>query len=94
MSEPTFRPPPPTRDPLRWAIIIAVCAGIIGWGLLNYALIPDRPRTWDFGALPDVPAESVYSTSQPAPAPTAPRQFPPLPEASTSKPVTWPGPGA
>ncbi len=66
-----------------WAILILLAAAIVGWGLANYFLVPDVPRQWDFGALRDVPAQSIYSTSRPAAPPVAPRQMPALPEANT-----------
>ena len=49
-----------------WLIIIVLCAAIVGWGLVNYKLISDAPRQWDFGLLPQVPGQSIYSSSQPA----------------------------
>jgi hypothetical protein len=64
-----------------WAILVLVCLAIVAWGLVNYALIPDRARQWDAGVLPDVPSQSIYSTARPdARAPAAP-QMAPLPEA-------------
>ena len=64
-----------------WAIVAAVCAAIVLWGLLNYRLVGDRPRAWDFGVFPDAPGESVYSTVRPPAARNVPRQTPILPEA-------------
>ncbi|MBE3070153.1 MAG: hypothetical protein IMZ66_07935 [Planctomycetes bacterium] len=69
-----------TGNRLAWAIIIAFAAAIVVWGLLNYVLIPDAPRRWDFGQLPDTPGESVYSAAPPPPA-GPPPQIPTLPEA-------------
>ena len=69
-----------------WMLIILLCVVIVVWGILNYLLIPDTPRRWDNGALRDVPAESVYSTSEPAPGATPARQIAPLPEAKPLKP--------
>ena len=65
-----------------WAILIALCLAIIGWGLLNYLLIPDPPRAWDMGVLRDVPGQSIYSTAEPPPAGAVPKQITPLPEAA------------
>ena len=68
--------------PWGWLIIIAFSAAIIGYGLLVYRIIPDAPRQWDFGQLPDTPAESIYSTEEPKePSGEPPRQLPRLPEA-------------
>ncbi len=71
-----------------WALLVLFCAAIVTWGLLNFALVRDAPRHWDTRALPDVPGESVYSTSQPSAGEPAPLQVQPLPEA---KPATKPG---
>ena len=70
-----------------WAVVIGLCVAIILWGLLHYALIRDRVRAWDFGALPDVPSESVYSSAKPPAGQPAPRQIAPLPEATPATPV-------
>jgi hypothetical protein len=74
-----------------WAILIAFCLAIIGWGLANYCLIHDRPREWDTGARPETPGASIYSTSQPAPTLAPAPQFAPLPEAAG--PITTQGGG-
>src|SRR3990172_2553923 len=65
-----------------WAILILFCLAILGWGFLNFALIQDRPRAWDFGALQDTPGQSIYSTEEPAGGQAPVRQMPPLPEAN------------
>jgi hypothetical protein len=64
-----------------WAIIVALSAALLAFGLLCFSLIKDRQRSWSFGALPDVPAESIYSSAPTPLAGTAPRQFVALPEA-------------
>jgi hypothetical protein len=70
-----------------WLLIVWLCIVIILWGLFTYWAIPDTPRKWDMGALPDAPSQSVYSSAaNPAPA-EAPRQIAPLPEAKPWKPV-------
>jgi hypothetical protein len=69
-----------------WGMLIALCGLIVAWGLLNYAIIPDRTaegqahRQWDYGVLPDAPGQSVYSSEQTPTTLTPPRQFSPLPE--------------
>lgn len=63
-----------------WMIILAFCASLVGWGLFNYWLIPDTPRQWDFGTLPDAPGESIYSTGSTPQDKAPPSQIPPLPE--------------
>ena len=70
-----------------WIIVILFSAGLIGWGVLNFKLVPDPPaRQFQYGALPSAPGESIYST-RPAPPVQAntPRQMAPLPEAVSAK---------
>lgn len=77
-----------------WAVLLAVCLAMLAWGLAIFLFVPAVPeaqRRWDFGALPDVPGESIYSTSTPQPA-SAPAQLPPLPEADPSPGQTLTGP--
>ena len=64
-----------------WAIIAIFCAAIIGWGVLTYRLVKDGPRRWDFQNLPDVPAQSIYSSQDTPKGQNVPAQIPPLPEA-------------
>ena len=79
-----------------WAILLGVSFAVLGLGMFLHAKIPDTPRKWDFGALPDTPAESVYSTARPVPvirslAPLevegVPRMLAPLPWAKPLKPL-------
>lgn len=67
------------RSPWEWIILVALTASIMGFGWLAYLLIQDAPRRWDFGQLPDAPAESIYSSEQPANK--GRRQIQALPEA-------------
>lgn len=68
-----------------WLIIIGLALSVLGWGYFNYFTVHDAPRQWNYGGLPDTPAESVYSTV-PTPSPTTvPLQLPPLPQ---SQPAT------
>ncbi len=63
-----------------WAFVILLSCSVIAWGLLNYVLVQDAPRQWEFGQLPQTPGESEYSSNQaPQPA-SAPAQLIPLPE--------------
>jgi hypothetical protein len=64
-----------------WVIIILFSAAIAGFGWLVYSIIPDAPRRWDFGQLPDTPAESIYSTEEPRQTKYPQRQLLGLPEA-------------
>jgi hypothetical protein len=65
-----------------WILIVLLGLSLIVWGLLAYRLVRDRPREWDFGALPDVPAESAASSVEPAGGAPVPRQLEPLPRSS------------
>jgi hypothetical protein len=65
-----------------WIIIFGVAGAVVGWGLLNYAVIRDPQRHWNFGQLPDTPGESIYSTEPMKAAPGGrqielPPQLPP-----------------
>lgn len=65
-----------------WVILVAFSIVVLGWGMLLMFIIPDTPRKWDFGTVPDTPAESVYST---APRPrdvNVPRQIEQVPGSS------------
>ena len=74
-------------SPWEWVIIIVFSASIVGFGLLVYYTVEDGPRYWDFGQLPDTPAESIYSTEQPKPADgKLQRQLPKLPETQPQNP--------
>ena len=78
-----------------WAVLLAVCLALLAWGLAIFLFVPavpDAQRRWDFGALPDVPGQSVYSTSTTPLAASAPAQLPPLPEADASPGQTLTGP--
>jgi len=72
---------------LSWALVIVLTACVVSWCMFLMMMVEDRPREWDFGALPDVPAQSIYST-QPGIPPfdpkNPPQQMPKLPEAKRS----------
>jgi len=46
-----------------------VIAFTIGWTLMIYGLIGNRPRTWQYGAAPYVPGESFASIQRVPPGP-------------------------
>lgn len=71
--------------PWGWIIIALLCLALIGWGLVNYGLVRDRPRQWDYGTLPEAPASSVFTEVEPAQQGAAPRQIEPLPGARPLK---------
>ncbi len=68
-----------------WLILIGFCLFLFAWGFLIFFAIKDTPRKWDFGVLPDTPAESIYSTEKSPTTTTPPRQLPELPEAVPMK---------
>jgi hypothetical protein len=69
-----------------WAIVILFSLVILGWGLAMFLLIRDRPREWDFGALRDVPGQSIYSVDKTPTTTNADLQIPTLPESVPWKP--------
>ena len=78
---------------LSWALLVLLTACVVSWCMFIMMMVEDRPREWDFGALQDVPAQSVYSTqsgraSTPGTPPfdpkNPPQQMPKLPEAKRS----------
>ncbi|BCS54204.1 hypothetical protein [Geobacter sp. SVR] len=72
--------------PWEWVIIVLFSAALAGYGLLVYHVVPDTVRIWDFGQLPDTPAESIYSTDLPRSNAKPPRQIHKLPEAQPLNP--------
>lgn len=74
-----------------WVILIIFSAVLFGWGMAVHMVVPERPREWDFGTIPDTPALSAYSTAKYTPEANVPRQTQPLPGAGwdrkTSKPL-------
>jgi hypothetical protein len=79
--------------PLRaWIFVVVLSALLVGWGLFNYKMIQERPREFDFGVLPDTPAQSEYSTGRPPAQEVAPEQIPTLPGAA-SLPANSPAEG-
>jgi hypothetical protein len=75
---------------LGWIILLGLSFFILSWGMLLMMLVVDTPRRWDFGALPDTPAESVYASQQPWSKATGP-QVAPLPEARSLSTPAEPG---
>ncbi len=64
-----------------WVILIAFCALILGWGMYVEMMIPEKPRQWDFGQLPDTPSISDYSTNAPPSDVNIPYQIQRIPDA-------------
>ena len=72
---------PRVPESWRWPLLLAFTALLLGWGMYLMLAISDRPRAWDFGALPDTPAESTYATQEPDLSAPVPEQIHPLPGA-------------
>jgi hypothetical protein len=68
-----------------WVLIIFITVSLLAFGMWAHMIIPDRPREWNYGAMPDTPAQSAYSTLLPSRA-KAERVVPALPEAKPLKP--------
>ena len=76
---------------LSWVLLVLLTACVVSWCMFIMMMVEDRPREWDFGALQDVPAQSVYSTSPGTPPfdpKNPPQQMPKLPEAKRSPKAT------
>ena len=89
-----------------WMMVFLLAAGVIGWCMFLMMMVTDPPRQWDFGAISETPAESVYSTlkaprvhptfppllrTRPSVTKDVPRQLPPLPEGVPWKPPSASG---
>lgn len=66
-----------------WILLVLFAIVISGFGIWAHHGIPDPPRYWDRGELPDTPAESVYSIFLPPPLGTDERVISPLPESKS-----------
>jgi len=71
---------------LAWVVLIAWSASLILWAVWIHLITPETERHWDYGQADFTPAESVYSTSEPAPGAEPAQQIPTLPEAKPLKP--------
>jgi hypothetical protein len=58
-----------------WLAILLLAVITLGWAMMTHMAVPDVPRRWDFGVLPDTPALSPYSTVPPPQAKVAPPQI-------------------
>ena len=69
-----------------WVLLIVFSLLIMAWGMFIEMMVGmEQPRTWDFGVLPDTPAESVYSTVAAPSDVNVPLQIERLPEAYYDK---------
>jgi hypothetical protein len=64
-----------------WVILIVFPIIILSWGMFVEMIVMVGPSYWDFGVLPDTPAQSQYSTAFPPPDINVPYQIHRLPDA-------------
>jgi hypothetical protein len=49
-----------------WLFVCGLALFFLLYGLLMFFIIGDKgPPEWDFGALKDIPGDSIYSTNKP-----------------------------
>jgi hypothetical protein len=49
-----------------WLFVCAIALSFLLYGLIMYFAIGDKgPPGWNFGAVEDIPGESIYSTNEP-----------------------------
>ena len=61
-----------------WIAVLIATAVFLLWTLFIFFTVGVKwPPAWDFGALPDVPGLSVYSTHPPKPGPLQAARAPP-----------------
>jgi hypothetical protein len=75
-----------------WLVVFALTLFLFAYGFFLFFTIGDKgPPSWDFGSIPDIPGESVYSTNPPyrgtltSPEPQHVSQKPPQAEIDASK---------
>jgi hypothetical protein len=45
-----------------WIIVLSIALFFFLWGIFIFSTVgPGRPPAWDYGVVPDVPGQSVYS---------------------------------
>ncbi|OPY75441.1 MAG: hypothetical protein A4E65_03563 [Syntrophorhabdus sp. PtaU1.Bin153] len=67
-----------------WLFVCALALCFLLYGLFMYFMIGDKgPPGWNFGAVKDIPGESIYSTNQPVSGGTAA----PEPQHVSQKPL-------
>jgi hypothetical protein len=64
-----------------WVVILVFSLSVLAYMLVVCFAVRETPRQWDFGLLPDTPAESIYSTARYTRTKEPSRQLSPLPEA-------------
>jgi hypothetical protein len=57
-------------------VACGLAAGFLIWGLFVFRTVGDKgPPVWDYGAVPDVPGLSAFSTDSARPLPNVPPYF-------------------
>ena len=57
-----YKPSGPVQG---WIIVIVTAILTLSWGMVTHMAVPEVVRQWDFGAVPDAPGESAFSTVPP-----------------------------
>jgi hypothetical protein len=79
------RRPESRGDRRAWVIVIALVLAILGWNILAWRAIGNRPRTWSYRSAPTTPAASYGSTESPPPNSQVPKQME-LPPSADGQP--------
>lgn len=77
-------------NPLSWAILIGLCLLLVSTGIMVHRIVPDTPRTWDYGAMETIPGESVYSSMTPNPGGVGPAETDKIPRQIAPRPGAQP----
>lgn len=68
-----------------WILLAGYGLSLMIAGMVSHMIIPEVPRTWDYGARPDTPSSSIYATTEPVRKLPGPQQIQVLPEAEERK---------
>ena len=77
-------------DRRSWAILIGLILFLIITPVVIHRLLPDREREWKYGAVEQIPGESIYSTVSPDPGPVAPAETDKIPRQIVPRPGARP----
>lgn len=63
LTEPTSSPQEQPKDGMiSWLIVIGLALFFFAWGLFIFFTVGDKgPPAWNFGAIQDIPGESLYT---------------------------------
>jgi len=65
----------PAKPIWGWIIVITASILTLSWGMVSHMAVPEVVRQWDFGAIPDAPGQTAFSTVPPPDVPVAPPQI-------------------